>query len=781
MDLSAFYNQFRDETAENIRALSDGLLALEGVADSADPANREHIDAIFRAVHTVKGSARLLGFEAVGKLAHTMEHILGNVREGRRKLDRPLADDMLRGGDAILELVAAAVENRPPTIDVDRLVATIGRGLLQPAEPEQLEALPQPNQPLASRSPAAAPSPVVDAAPVVIPPPIIPPPAVSLPVANGPEPVSPAPAAAASSRRSASRQTVRVRVDRLDRLINLTGELAMGQQVQSAHVQMLHDLQMTLTRHERTLNELSAELARLRFSPSQRESLDQRVALLHASAAEARQVAKNQSERMAAHSDHHALLIGDLEQEVMSARLLPVSTVFANMPRAVRELASELGKQVSLTVSGETTELDRKLLEALNDPLVHLVRNSLDHGIELPHERIEQGKPATGQLHISASALGGEVHVVVRDDGRGMDPVRLRETAVRKGLIGKESAALLSDAEALELVFLPGFSTAPIITDVSGRGVGMDVVRTNITELGGQTLIESQLGRGTTTTLVLPLTLVTSRVLLVELMGQLFGLPASGCRGIIWTHPTQVKAVEGHAMISYDGLTVPLLRLADLVGVAGSKGLDTPGRLPTVLIGSSKRPLGLLVDELYDEREVVVKPLGPLFEGQRRYSGAIQLGDGRLVLLLNPVALAQEARGMALGVPTSRRASRAAARLLVADDSFTTRELIRSILQSAGYDVSVAVDGHDALDKLRAQTYDLVVSDVEMPRVNGFQLTARIRQELRLTEMPVIIITSLASDDHKRQGLDAGAQAYIVKSQFNQDNLLDTIKQLLGR
>jgi two-component system chemotaxis sensor kinase CheA len=200
-----------------------------------------------------------------------------------------------------------------------------------------------------------------------------------------------------------------------------------------------------------------------------------------------------------------------------------------------------------------------------------------------------------------------------------------------------------------------------------------------------------------------------------------------------------------------------------------------------VLIGNAARPIGLLVDKLYDEREAVVKPLGPLFEKQRRYSGAIQLGDGRLVLLLNPVALAQEARGMALNAPGRGPRTRNTPRLLVADDSFTTRELIRSILQSSGYDVTAAVDGHDALDKLRAQAYDLVVSDVEMPRVNGFQLTARIRQELRLSDLPVIIITSLASDDHRRQGLEAGAQAYIVKSQFNQDNLLETVRQLLGR
>jgi two-component system chemotaxis sensor kinase CheA len=574
---------------------------------------------------------------------------------------------------------------------------------------------------------------------------------------------------------------VRVRVDRLDRLINLAGELAMDRQVQAAHVQTLNELQVLLIQHERQLAELTDELARLRFSPTQRQLLDQRAAALAGTSNRARHLLRAQAERMATHNDHHALLVGDLEQEVMAARLLPVSTVFANLPRAVRELSTALGKEVALRVEGETTELDRKLLEALNDPLIHLVRNALDHGIEPPAERIAAGKPAAGQLTVAASATGGEVHLVIGDDGRGMDPQRLRESAVRKGLIGKEAAALLSDQEALELVFLPGFSTAPIITDVSGRGVGMDVVRTNISELGGQALIESLPGAGTTITLVLPLTLVTSRVLLVELAERTFALPASGCRSIIWTRADDLRSIEGQALITYDDRSVPLLRLADLLEVEGKATLETAARVPTVLIGSAKRPLGLLVDRLYDEREVVVKPLGPLFERRRRYSGAIQLGDGRLVLLLNPVALSQEARGMAVAAPGARGAARSRPRLLVADDSFTTRELIRSILQSAGYDVTVAVDGHDALDKLRVQLYDLVVSDVEMPRVNGFQLTARIRQELQLADLPVIIITSLASDAHRRQGLEAGAQAYIVKSQFDQDNLLVTVRQLLGR
>jgi two-component system chemotaxis sensor kinase CheA len=318
------------------------------------------------------------------------------------------------------------------------------------------------------------------------------------------------------------------------------------------------------------------------------------------------------------------------------------------------------------------------------------------------------------------------------------------------------------------------------LTDLSGRGVGMDVVRTNIGELSGQVVLESQPGQGTTVAMLLPLTLVTTRIVLVRIGNQTFALPASGCRGIAWVREHEPQTIEGRAMITHEGHTVPLLRLADLIDVEAEPAFRNNARMPALLVGSERRILSLLVDQVLDERESVVKPLGPLFESQRRYSGAIQLGDGHLVLLLNPMVLAQEARGIALtrtdGAATR---ARAASRLLIADDSFTTRELVRSILSSAGYDVTAAVDGMDALDKLRAQPYDLVVSDVEMPRMNGFELTASIRQELGLHDLPVIIVTSLSSDEHKRRGMEAGAQAYIVKSQFNQDNLLEAIQQLL--
>jgi two-component system chemotaxis sensor kinase CheA len=740
MDLTAFHIQFRDETAENLRVYTSGLMLIESLAEH-DPARREAIDAVFRAMHTIKGSARLLGFEAVGQVAHTCEHILAAVRDGRRTLDSALTNDLLRGGDAILELAAAAVEGRPSDISVESLSARLGRGLPKDAAATSPAALATPEPP----DPSAAPS-------------------------------TPAPA---TSRAIAARQTVRVRVDRLDRLLNLAGELTIGRHAQAAHLQALEELNDLIAQQERALLSLDSDLRRMRFAPHERELLDRSINGLLNIGERAGRIAHVQLDRFGQHAAQSAQIVQDLEQEVMAVRLLPIGTLFTNLPRAVRELSHDLGREVNLVLSGETTELDRKVIEALSDPLTHLIRNALDHGIEPPNEREHTGKPRQGRIEVAARALGTSAEVSISDDGRGMNPQKLRDAAVRKRLLAPEAAALLTNQEAIEIVFLPGFSTSAMITDISGRGVGMDVVRTNIAELGGQVQIESQVGIGTTITLSLPLTLVTTRVLLVESGGHLFGLPASGCQGSVWVHANAIHTVEGRAMVDHGGALAPLVRLDALIGLSADQ-TRFERRAPAVLIGPPRRPIAALVDRMVDEREVVVKPLGPLLEKQRRYSGAIQLGDGRLALLLNPLTLAQAARGAAIAAPSAASNERARSRLLVTDDSFATRELIRSILSSAGYDVITAVDGLDALDKLRGEPYDLVVSDVEMPRVDGFTLTSRIREELGKHELPVIIMTSLASEQHRRRGLEVGAQAYIVKSQFNQHNLLDTIRQLLG-
>lgn len=773
IDLSQFYNQFREETIENVRVLHEGLLTLEKVS-LQDPSARIRVNTMFRAVHTIKGSARMLGFSSISLLAHAMEDLLGAVRSGTLDLGRTATDYLLKGGDTILEQLDAAINGQPPASELETLHKSIvdyvaaHNGLaIAP-----VTATPEP----ATQAAEAQPTPVTAAAePTTLPapePPI---------VEQEPEPLfEPAATPVAVAGRTNAGQTVRVRTDRLDRLLNLTGELVISQQVVANHEQMLRELLDLNLTQERLLLDLEQSQRQQLGRPMNTNILDDVNTLLN-NCNRLDQLLRQQVEAFTRYANNQHALVDDMEQEVIRTRLMPIGNLFLNLPRAVRDLASQTEKEINLEMRGEETELDRKLIEALKDPLLHLVRNAIDHGIEPPNEREAVGKPYQGRLTVSAEALGSEVRVTIQDDGCGIHPEKIRESAVRKGVISKEQATTLTDREALDLVFVPGFSTAATLTDLSGRGVGMDVVRTNVNELNGQVLLESEPGHGTTIVLMLPLTLVTTRVLLVRIGNYSFALPASGCQGITWIYRDTLKTVEGRAVVGHEGRTVPVLRLADLLELETAIAFAHDERMPAVLLGNEQMLLAVLVDQVIDEREAIVKSLGPLLAAQRHYTGAVQLGDGQLTLMLNPATLSQIARGVTLWVQSDTPQVQQRHHLLVADDSFTTRELMASILRSAGYEVTVALDGIDALEKLRVRSYDLVVSDVEMPRMDGFALTSRIRQELQLPDLPVIIVTSLASNEHRRRGLEAGAQAYIVKSQFNQDNLLGAIEQLLGR
>ncbi|HEY0735757.1 MAG TPA: hybrid sensor histidine kinase/response regulator [Herpetosiphonaceae bacterium] len=792
MDLSAFYAQFREETVDNVRVIAEGLLALE-----SNPTDRATIDGVFRAAHTIKGSARLLGFAAAANVAHAMESLLGALRAGTLTISPALNDLLLQANDAMQALAIAASEQRVLDLDTGDLIAQLEQAASGDAA--TFDASPDPDPPGDAPVPVEAveESIVIEpAAPALTngsehrPAAVVPTngngsnhaPAAVVPAnGNGSE----APIAVASSLAGVApasnprvqRATVRVRVDRLDRLLAVAGELMVGQQEDSLHLQSLQTLTMLIAQQQRTLQTLESELRHVRMSPSQRQSVTHRLNELQGRESELSQIVRTQHDAYTRRSAAQTLLIDELEAEVFAARLVPVATIFATLPRAVRELARSLNKQVELELGGEETEADRKVLDALSDPLLHMVRNALDHGLESVEERTAAGKPPTGRLVVAATAEHGQIRIAVTDDGRGMDPAKLRAAAVRKGLIDEQSAALLNDVETLDLIFMPGFSMSPIITDVSGRGVGMDVVRSRMVELGGQVIVESEVGRGTTIALVLPVSLMTSQVLLVEAGNQLWALPSRSCQSLLRLDREEIHRVEGQPLLKIDGKMVPLVSLADLLDLPQDTG--TLARDHAILLGAS-RPIAMLVDRMVDEREVVVKPLGPLFPDHPLVSGIAPLPNGSLAVVLSAQGLITRTRRARATRMTPKPVARSH-RLLITDDSFTTRELLRSILQSAGYNVTTAVDGQDALDKLRADNqFDLVVSDVEMPRLDGFGLTSSIRSDPELTHIPVIIVTSLHSDEHKRQGIVAGAQAYIVKSQFDQSNLLSAVRDLLG-
>ncbi|HKB51972.1 MAG TPA: response regulator [Solirubrobacterales bacterium] len=455
-------------------------------------------------------------------------------------------------------------------------------------------------------------------------------------------------------------------------------------------------------------------------------------------------------------------LLGDLQDSVVQMRTLPLSTITSPFPRAIRDLASEQDKEAELAISGADTQLDRTILEGISETIVHLLRNAVAHGIEAPEERESAGKPPMGRIDLRAHQRGGMVAIEVADDGRGV------------------SAALLARAEEagslVDLLAKTGFSTVEEVTEVAGRGVGLDAVKRSVESLGGGLEVQSEPGKGTEVTLLLPLTLALMRVLLFELGGQAFALPMTSVGRVVAV--TDTTSLGNRPSIEIDGQVVRLSQLGELAGAAGK----LPERAPAIVVESLGRRLAVACDELIGEEEVVIKSLGAVLAGLPGYLGAAILGDGRIALLLDPNHLLKApAEAMALDQP-DETSERPPAQVLVVDDQFSARELQRSILEVAGYRVEVAGDGREALRRIgEIPDLDLVLTDVQMPEMDGFELLEAIRADEEHASLPVVIVTTLGDESSRKRGAEAGADAYVVKDEFDQEALLETIERLAGR
>ena len=456
-------------------------------------------------------------------------------------------------------------------------------------------------------------------------------------------------------------------------------------------------------------------------------------------------------------------LLDALKGAAIGMRTLPLSSIVTPLPRAVRDLAAETGKEVELIVEGAETELDRAILEGLPEPLVHLLRNAIAHGIEAPQERERRGKPARGRLELRAEQRGGMVEVTLADDGRGVSEETLAE-ARRTGSL-------------TEVLTQPGFSTAREVSGISGRGVGLDAVKDHVEAFGGSIEVRSEPGKGTDVILRLPLALALIEVLLVERAGNVFGFPLASVEEALSLGET--LALAGRTVIELRGRSIMLADLAELMGAAA----EAPAaRAPVVVLTASGKRVAAICDALLGKEEVVVKSLGPLLSSLPMYLGAAILGDGRIALLVDPAMLvrASSKQRAAAAVPVAAEPSMP--NVLVVEDSLTIRELQRSILEAAGYRVQTAGNGREALTLLdRDEPIDLVVSDVEMPEMDGIELTRAIRAHATRSTVPVVIVTTLGADDDRQRGIEAGADAYMVKRQFDQHDLLETVDRLVGR
>jgi two-component system chemotaxis sensor kinase CheA len=451
----------------------------------------------------------------------------------------------------------------------------------------------------------------------------------------------------------------------------------------------------------------------------------------------------------------------------------------------VRDLARSKGVEVVLEVQGGETEMDKHVLEQIKDPLIHLLRNCIDHGIEMLAERKRRGKPLRGAITLSAERRANFIVVEVSDDGAGIDLPAVREAAVRRGLITPEAAAEAPESTLFDLIFTPGLSTSTIITEVSGRGIGLDVVRKNVENLQGRVDVRSVRGQGTVFTLTLPFTLASTRCLLIRSGGQIYAAPLSAVEKLAPVGQDDIASVEGKEAIRYLDRPLALVRLADVLRLPGPREtLAERGKLPAIILAAGGQRIAFLVDELLGEQELVVKNIGRQLSRVPNVSGATILGTGQVVLILNAVDLvksAQRTSGPSFLPAAEEKEAAAQERktILIVDDSITTRTLEKNILTTAGYQIRLALDGYEALSALAEGHCDLVVSDLDMPRMDGFELTRQLKGDERYRDLPIILVTSLDSAGDKTKGIEVGADAYIVKGTFDQDNLLETIRQLI--
>ncbi len=774
-DRSAFIGKFREEAAEYLQRLNEGVITLE-----QRPDDRELIQQMLRDAHTLKGSSRMVGLMEISDIAHRLEDVMVSVRDGGLEYMPDMSDPFFEALDAIVHLAEHAGEEGTAGLDVQGLLSRLS-ALAGTAESDELNGEPaeaadegdeeaQPAKHVveaqeeteAGREEQTADEPGEGASP------------------KGGQPQR---AQRDDSLKARAQPTIRIRTEQVDHMLNLVGEVVISQIKAERSVADIRAYQSTLEQAVQTWQRLKRSLAGLEVADDVAycETIDE-LTVLDSQLVECRRHASALSRLLSEDVSRSSTVISDLQEHVMRLRMLPVSTVFDGFPRAVRDLAKSFKKEIELVVEGGDTELDKKVLEEINDPLIHIIRNAVDHGIEAAEARAAAGKPAKGTVHLSACQEGDHILIEVADDGGGIDPAAVRAAAIRKGYLTEQEASAMSDREATYMIFEAGFSTSSIITEISGRGVGMDVVREFIVEkLKGSLDVESELGQGTTFRLRIPLTLAIIRALMLRVGGQLFAMPTAVVDETLRVDAAEVLKVEGREVIRRQRRTVTLVRLSDILGVPADN-FDGSRKIPVAIVGFSGHRMGFAVDAFAGEQQIVIKNLGSHLHRVDNVAGVTVLGAGEVVPILNVPDLMTNARSR-VGTRQVRAAKEdreGPRRILICEDSFTTRELERSIFEAAGYAVEAAVDGAIGLQLLKGGlAADAVVTDVQMPNMTGFELTRAIKSDPRLQSIPVVIVTSLERDEEKAEGVEAGADAYITKSVFNQDTLLDTVERLI--
>jgi two-component system sensor histidine kinase and response regulator WspE len=774
-DLSGFslMDLFRSEADGQTALLTEGLLALEGDG----PPSPSALESLMRAAHSLKGAARIVGLDAAVRVAHALEDNFVAAQRGEFDIQTSHVDALLKAVDLLVQIAGLSEESSTTWQEqnearITAMVETLVE-LRNAAEPPPLV-----------EQPAAVEVPVVEV-PAAEPAPVLLPEEWSSP-AEGPALPRDGVAEIAASpvvapQPEASGRVVRVSAESLSRLMGLAGESL----VQSRQLRPFVDALVSLrSRQAAVIESLQAIEERRSLGVV---GLEEQLNRARAEATRCIEGLNRQAEAFDDYARRGEDLAGRLHHEVLASRMRPMSEGVRGFPRMVREVARDLGKKVRFDVKGENTGVDRDILDKLEAPLNHLIRNALDHAIELPEERVAAGKETTGLIRLEARHSAGMLQITVTDDGRGVDPARLRDKIVRKGFVSSEMAGRLAEAELLEFLFLPGFSTKEAVTEISGRGVGLDVVQDMVRSVGGVVRVTSKLGRGTRFTLQLPITMSVIRALLVKIAGEPYAFPLNRIDRIVRVPGDEVRRLEGRPHFLMDDQLVGLIDAVQVLELP--EAVDRVDPMSVVVVSDRGNRFGMIVDEFLGERDLEVRPLDPRLGKPPDINSASVLDDGWPVLIVDVEDLVRSIdnqlggkrlKSPAGAIAAASKARKASRRILVVDDSITVRELERQLLESRGYAVDVAVDGVDGWNAVRVGDYHLVISDVDMPRMDGIALVRSIKQDPRLKSIPVVIVSYKDREEDRMRGLDAGADGYLTKSSFHDRTFLDAVADLIG-
>jgi len=749
-DLShlSFAELFREEANVQARVLSDGLLALERAP--TDPA---HLEACMRAAHSLKGAARIVGLQTGVDVAHAMEDCFVRAQGGELVLGALHIDELLRGVDLLLRVGGEGdVQGAEVANFVDALERVVA------GEPAPWQA--------AEVATNIALHAVEKVTPRV----------VAL-AADGeaPEP----------SQRSAGGRVVkdperglRVNADHLDRLLRLSGEVRVEARWLKPFAESMLRMKRVQRDAGRSLDVLRDALTDGRLDERSHGTLDDVRRLI----AESHRMLGDRLTELENFDRRYTNLAQQMYDEALACRMRPFVDGTQGYARMVREVGRSLGKQVRLDLVGETTQVDRDILELLDAPLGHLLRNAVDHGIESPAVRMALGKPAQGVIRLEARHSAGVLQISIDDDGAGIDLDAVRAEVVRRGLASAATSEQLSDAELVEFLMLPGFSMREQVTDVSGRGVGLDVVQNMLKQVRGSIRITHEPGRGTRFALHLPLTLSVIRCLLVDLGGEPYAFPLAAVTRTLELRKSQIELLEGHQHFAFEGRQIGLVTAHQILGTR----VDQPGGdvLSVVVIGNEHDAYGLVVDRFLGERALVVQPLDARLGKIRDVSAGALMENGDPVLIVDVDDLISSVEKLVSGgqLDKVRRGAEAVKRkrVLVVDDSLTVRELERKLLTKRGYDVVIAIDGMDGWNALRTEPFDLMVTDIDMPRMDGIELVTLVKRDPNLKVLPVLIVSYKERPEDRQRGLDAGADYYLAKGSFHDEALLDAVRDLIG-